>query len=485
MFNNFYARRAPLIILLTIILLGSAIATNLLEISTTRKLLRKKLIEKELPLVSEKIRSEIKLSLLPPILISKRMADNPLIREWAQGISRDKGKLLDYLKTVNKKSDALTAFIVAAKDSTYYNSEGNVYHEAESDPDAAWYFEFMKSGKPLDINSTLDPDPSEIPTVIIISRITDKDNNFIGAVGLKVKLVAVTQLLKKYKDILNRNIYFVDSEGKIITSSNTAQQALKNFYSIPEIKDTLKNIFANKANFFQYTDDNDSSMLVNSNYVDELDSWLFIEHTEDQALNIVNSVLSTRFLINISSIILTLLLVILTVNHFHKQLRRLATTDRLTGISNRQIFDYTLRQSIEKYHRSRNSFSLLIVDIDHFKNVNDTLGHLSGDTVLKGVSSQIKSSIRAADDLCRWGGEEFTILAHNCELNSAAELAEKIRRNIENAPIAESDKIPPITVSIGVAAVQPEDSADSLLNRADTALYNAKESGRNCIRSCN
>lgn len=159
-------------------------------------------------------------------------------------------------------------------------------------------------------------------------------------------------------------------------------------------------------------------------------------------------------------------------------LNNLATLDRLTQISNRFEFDKILGHSIEVARRYQRSFSILLLDIDHFKSVNDTFGHLVGDEVLKVFSDLLRKQIRQSDVVARWGGEEFIILLPDTPLPSAIKMAEALRQRIEINPF---DTVGNLTCSIGVAEFNSIEEADDLLHRADEKLYRAKHSGRNRV----
>jgi diguanylate cyclase (GGDEF)-like protein/PAS domain S-box-containing protein len=165
-----------------------------------------------------------------------------------------------------------------------------------------------------------------------------------------------------------------------------------------------------------------------------------------------------------------------------QELRRLATTDFLTGVANRRHFMERLELELERIRRFGRPAALLMVDLDHFKAVNDTHGHAVGDAVLRHFASLAQHRLRRIDLLGRLGGEEFAILLPGTERAGAREFAEAFRRQVEATP-AQSDKGPiPFTVSIGIADIDPIDAqADALLARADDRLYAAKQKGRNRV----
>jgi two-component system cell cycle response regulator len=163
------------------------------------------------------------------------------------------------------------------------------------------------------------------------------------------------------------------------------------------------------------------------------------------------------------------------------ELVKLSRCDKLTGIYNRHGFEEMATSVMSVAIRYREPLSLIIFDIDFFKNVNDTYGHVIGDHVLKNVAQIAAKTIRHSDLLCRWGGEEFVILSPKTALDDAAILAERIRLAIEQLDHEADDTTFRVTASFGVVTVEVEDSLDKIIQPADEALYRAKKKGRNRV----
>jgi diguanylate cyclase (GGDEF)-like protein len=161
-------------------------------------------------------------------------------------------------------------------------------------------------------------------------------------------------------------------------------------------------------------------------------------------------------------------------------IRVLATTDSLTGIANRREFSNSLDREIERAKRYGGILSLVMYDIDHFKRVNDTFGHDAGDQILKVLTEVVSDSIRTADFIARWGGEEFVVLTPQTDLEGAVALAEKLRLKVVDHSF---EKVGNITISLGVAEFHDGDDANTLFNKVDNALYKAKENGRNRVEA--
>lgn len=160
-----------------------------------------------------------------------------------------------------------------------------------------------------------------------------------------------------------------------------------------------------------------------------------------------------------------------------------ARTDPLTGLANRRHFDEQLRRVVAETDRFGGSCSLIMVDLDHFKSINDKLGHDAGDAVLKHVAQILKDAVRTVDLCARYGGEEIAVLLPQTAEQGATELAERLRASLESRPTRHGTEMIPVTASLGVATYpSPVPYGDWLLLAADRALYEAKSSGRNCVK---
>ncbi|MCG7897542.1 MAG: GGDEF domain-containing protein [Candidatus Thiodiazotropha lotti] len=157
-----------------------------------------------------------------------------------------------------------------------------------------------------------------------------------------------------------------------------------------------------------------------------------------------------------------------------------AFLDSLTGIKNRTAFDSNFNREIELNRRKNSELSLVVMDIDFFKRINDQYGHAVGDLVLKQVAKGVEETIRSSDALYRYGGEEFVVVLNGTDQLGARLLAERIRENIESLRI-ESLKNLQVTLSLGVSMMNEGDTAETLFKRADEALYVAKNQGRNQV----
>lgn len=168
---------------------------------------------------------------------------------------------------------------------------------------------------------------------------------------------------------------------------------------------------------------------------------------------------------------------------YHEEIYRLTTIDGLTQISNKRYLLETLEREVARAHRYRRPLSLVMFDLDHFKRINDTYGHLAGDYVLKQLASAVKQKIRREDIFARYGGEEFAIVLPEIDLEHAMAFAEKVRQVAETHDFRFENTRIEVTVSMGVATVGDEvRDMEALIKRADEHLYAAKSNGRNQVR---
>lgn len=179
-------------------------------------------------------------------------------------------------------------------------------------------------------------------------------------------------------------------------------------------------------------------------------------------------------------LLLSLIIVILSLFIFkqNRRLNELSLVDPLTGLYNRRAFAPKIRNEIDQFERYGTHLTILVIDVDHFKTINDTFGHDVGDKVLKEIAGLIRDYVRKTDFCVRWGGEEFVVLATSTQEDKALIMAQNLRIAIENHHFGIDQKV---TISIGLTSLEEGDEIESFIRKADKALYRAKQSGRNQI----
>ena len=394
-----------------------------------------------LPLTSDNIYSEIQRDLLRPILISSVMASDTFVRDWTLSGEEDSERIVAYLTEIQQQYDTITAFYVSDQSRRYYHPDGVLKSVAEDDPQDAWYFRVRDMREPFEVNVDTDTADRSRVSIFINYRVLDYSGRYIGATGVGLSVDAVTRLIDTYQARYNRTIYFVvDRQGNItLTGQNyTGANRLQNR---PAFAEVATQILSTPSTALTVTDDQDTTVYVNSRLVPEFDWYLIVEQTGAESATRLDSTLTLNLVL--SGIIMTLVLLAAHV---------------------------TLR-----------SYQRKLEDIDHFKQVNDTHGHLAGDVVLQQVATVLREQIRDSDTLCRWGGEEFVMLLDNCPTDEAITRAEKIRQAIRShtVPVGRAQIV--VTLSMGITNYHIGEPLDRFMARADAALYQAKEEGRDRV----
>ncbi len=474
--------KRKLITALFILLITGFATTALVNYQVSKTAIRESIVASELPLTSDNIYSEIQKDLIRPIFVSSMMASDTFLRDWALAGERDAGQIVKYLREVKVRYGAFTSFFVSERTRTYYQTEGVLKTVRPEEPRDAWYFRVREMKSPYEINVDPDLANQDALTIFINYRVPDYDGKFIGAAGVGLTVDAVRALINDYQQRYRRDIYFVDKQGNVVLFGSRTHVAGTNIKAVAGLDGIAGRILREGGGSFQYQS-RTGSHLLNVRLIPELDWYLFVERIEDEALANIRNTLYLNLAICIVITAIVLLATSLTINRYQSHLEAMATTDKLTGLANRQAFDLLVPQAINESHRTGAPLLAILVDIDHFKDVNDRLGHLAGDSVLKGIATAIKTALRKSDIVCRWGGEEFFIVLKETDETQGRVLAEKIRSAVESGAFRYEETVIPVTVSLGLAACAEGDTLDQLITRADKALYEAKQKGRNLVRS--
>ena len=471
------AKKQKLIWILTILLITGFLATSLASYFVSKESIRQEIMSYELPLTGDTVYSEIRNDFIKPVFISSMMANDTFLRDWVLGGEQDSKEITRYLKEIKDKYDAVTSFFVSEKSRTYYHADGVLKTINKEDPRDAWYFRVRSMTQDHEINVDPDLGNNDAMTIFINHRVYDYDGHFIGATGVGLTVTAVKSLIETYQRKYNRSIYFVDQDGVVVMSGQGANHG-KKITEMEGLAEISGGVLGGAEGSFSYEKAGQTVLLL-TRAVPELNWHLFVEQVEDDA----TAHLRRTLLANLGvCLVITLIVVLLTnyvVTLYQERLETMATTDNLTGLKNRHAFEFICEQALSEVDRSRIPVSAVIIDIDRFKKVNDRYGHLTGDRVIRRVGHCARANLRAADVLCRWGGEEYLVLLKDCALKDAYAIAEKVRKAVEAEVVSDGDHDLSVTVSVGVAQYRAGESRDALISRADKALFVAKKGGRN------
>jgi len=480
-----FQKKKRLVTFITVLLITGFLLTSLASYFISIASLRHQVTYSELPLTSDNIYSEIQRDLLRPLFISSLMASDTFLRDWVLNEEQSHDAIIRYLREIQTKYDTITAFFVSERTHNYYHPDGLVKQVTPDEDVDAWYFRVRDLKEDYEINVDSDMENDNVLTFFINYRVYDYQKNFIGVTGVGLTVNSMQKLIDRYQDKYNRDILFVDKNGNVKLSNyisspgNDAHHAAE-LYTLLQEQDLLTQITSNNSLSLQHKY-NDHQILLNSRFIEEFNWYLVVLQTE---LPGSGKLVKALFLnLAICAVISTVVLVLTnrTISFYQKDIETMATKDKLTGLYNRQALDMLFKQVLLDQDRHPTDLSLLLLDIDHFKQINDTHGHLAGDAALKHIADLITQRLREVDIVSRWGGEEFLIILKGCNTETATNKAEELRLGIMNNPLSFEKKSIECTASIGVAMYEQGDKSDDMINRADKAMYKAKEQGRNQV----
>ncbi|HEK1007690.1 TPA: GGDEF domain-containing protein [Pseudomonas putida] len=481
-----FSQRSLILTLLMLLACGF-LATSLLSYFASRSAIRDGIVNTELPLTSDTVYSEIQKDLIRPVLIASMMAQDTFLRDWVLAGEQDPQRVTRFLGEVMGKQDTFTSFFVSDRSLTYYQAKGVLKHVEAGTWRDAWYFRLRALKAPYEINVDLDMANHDSLTVFINYKVLDYQQRFIGATGVGLSVDAVVKLIDTYQRRYQRSVFFTDAKGKVLLSGSNggphgllAGQPLRDN---PGLDELLEQGPVPAEGSHEYKDSEGHSHFLNVRHLPELDWYLLVDKRETGALDRVRHSLYLNLAICAMITLVVLSLLHAMLRRHQASIEALATLDSLTGLPNRRSFDLLAAQALQEAQRDCAPLVALLIDLDHFKALNDTHGHLAGDEVLRQFANVLQGSLRQSDILCRWGGEEFIVLLRETEGRQALDVAEKIRRRSEQLTFSYDEQPLRLTTSIGLSGLQPGDTLHALLTRADRALYRAKQAGRNRVCS--
>ena len=476
--------RHKLIVLITAILLLGFLAVSLLTYRSSKQSIRQAIIINELPLTSDSINSKIQEELLESIETSSMMASNTFLKDWVTSGEEDEASIKQYLIETKRQSHALASYFISEKTRNYYSSDAKTKKVIENTEADSWYFKVRSANKPYELFIERNARYGNQLAIFVNYRMFDQANQYIGVVGVGIAYNKAQKLLESYEKRFKHKVYFVDKNGIIMLASDQDRPLGADIDNLLGIKDihfnpnNLANINIEDNKIHRY-ELGERAQNVIVRYVPELNWYLIAEKSETDALTGITRSLYQNLLL---CLFITALVVVLTytaLKRYHFEVESAAAIDKLTNLPNRKAFDIGISVLLNDSQRHKTTLGLMLLDLDHFKAINDTYGHLAGDYVLTETAETLRSTIRSEDFICRWGGEEFVIVVRDCDEQHLMLLAEKIRAAIEAADYTFKGTSIAVTTSLGVATRIGGEYIDHMIYRADKALYRAKHAGRN------
>lgn len=468
---------------ISVLLVAGFLATGLGSYLVSRDAVQRGIAEHALPLTGDAVYAEIQADILRPTIIASMMANDSFVRDWLLDGEKDDAQLVHYLDDIKRKYGAMTSFLVSERSRKYYYADGTLKLIDENDPRDRWFF--RAKGMQRSFVAEIDADAADrgALTVFINYRILDKDGAFLGVTGVGVRVDALAARLDGYQARFGRRVFFVDTKGNVVLAGAAAPQLRGAIGALPGLRDIAGPLLhaTDKPVRLEYRLDG-APMFVNARFVPELGWYLVVEQNAAAEVRPMQHVFAINLAISAGVTLLILALTLFTVNRYRRRLERMAGTDALTGLLNRQAFEIVFRQSALEAERSGRPLSAILFDIDFFKQVNDSHGHVAGDNVLRAIAQIARDTVRDADIVTRWGGEEFVILLKECALEQAVAIAEKLREAVDRHDFSAIAPDHHITISLGVAQCGLQEPPTGFFTRTDQALYKAKANGRNRLQ---
>lgn len=456
----------PLLLLLS---MGISFANYRVAMNSTELQLKKQ----SLPLSIDNIYTEIQKQIIEPYLVSSMMANDTFVLDWLQKDEHNTAAIEKYLESIKNKYGMLVSFLVSEKTHNYYTQDGYIETVVPTKETNKWYFAFKRSQKSSEINIDFNDKLANDLVMFINFKMFDEQFHYLGATGVGIEISYVQEMLKRFKVKYHLNVGFLDAKGNSIF-----QQAHMKKFTIP--KRYYEQIFSKEPQSFEYQQDG-SYFIVNTKYIRELDIYLIVKAKVDDFTQEAKHILYLSLTLSMALSLIIALILVRLIHNYNKKIEHLAEFDELTNLPNRKHFHRTFKYAFNLAQREHKPLALMFIDIDNFKNINDTLGHDVGDTVLQKFAKILETNIRKTDLIARWGGEEFVIAFVGADLNSAKELAEKIRIKVKNSSLFLHLLNEPLTISAGVIEVLENETFEAALTRADKAMYTSKTNGKNRV----
>jgi len=475
-------KKVGLLSLIGTLLLVGFLVTSLASYLVSRNLVRQTLIDQGLPLTGDTIYAELQRDLLGPATISSVMANDIFVREWLLSGEQDIDAITRYLAGIRSTYGAVASFLVSQEKAVYYYSGGVLKRLSPDDERDAWFYRPRDFSRAYEINVDIDPSNADAMTLFVDYKIFDFEGGFLGLTGIGFTLDSFSRVIDSAQQRFNRTIYFINTPGYVVASGSdefSRSGSLRDHSDISGIVDRMLNATPRPVSL-HYRNER-GRVAVNSRYIPELRWYLVVEQEESAEVLPLKRLLLINLLIGAAIMLVVMGCTFFVLNRFRSRLEKAAATDPMTGLLNRQAFGIVFRQAVVEQSRRGGPMSVMLLDIDRFKQINDTFGHVTGDQVICHVADHLRRGLREMDVISRWGGDEFFILLKHCPAERAREIAEGLCRIIRTSPLQDDPKPCALTVSIGVAGYRTGESISDVFARADKGLYAAKASGRNGV----
>lgn len=464
---------------ISLIILAGFIGTVWISHQTYKTILEDD-IENISKLSSSNIYNEINNELTKPLFVSQTMANDSFLKQWLYDEKENSAddssarQLQEYLHAYRMKYQYDAVYMISAKSNIYYYFDGvNKIVSPENEHDH-WYYDFLESGESYCLNIDSDEVNHGELTIFVDCRIEDSDGKLLGVTGVGLKMSRLQQLLAEHERDYDLQAFLIDNSGQIQACTDSTKIGTVNLFNDSQLSELQEPILSNQETMEMhwYPKDQMNNCII-TRYIENLNWYLVVQKNNYAIRSSFQNLVRKDFLLITFLLALLLSLTAFIVRQYDKRMARILNTDTLTGLPNQQSFS----DDFSRFAEREKDFVLFLFDVDHFKEVNDTKGHLFGNEILASIAAIAREDIGEFGSVARWGGDEFIGIIYAPQ-EKADELLCQIQKNIMQKCTC---VIPPVTISIGATQSRKGASLDDLILEADQALYAAKKQGRNLL----
>ncbi len=450
--------------------------------TTSYQQLAEKHLENIISLADQDISNHIENSMSKPVMVSKTMANDEFLKTWLLSEPQNTGdnayidQLYCYLKTYQLKYDYTTVFCISEQTGNYYYQDGLNKTLSKDDEHDIWYYNFTASSHEYDLEVDTNEVSNNSVTVFVNFRVEGDDGRLLGVIGVGLQASFIEDTIRSYEKNYDLSVYIINVGG----AENSFTGGTDIFVDqdmLPEYTGIKESIMLNKSGESEmqwFTSGGERKCLI-TKYDDTLGWFLILE----MKTNSISRSFQERIQSNIFFMLISLAACIIVTTavflNYNKRIVTMENTDELTGLSNRKLFSEQYPAFVRKHSEQKKT--LFMLDIDHFKEVNDMHGHIFGNAVLAMVANELQNAIDGYGIAARWGGDEFIGI-----LTVSPEEAQRILRQlIDVLKGKKKDGDHSVTASAGIAGISENLNMDQVIKNADEALYCSKKNGRDRI----
>jgi diguanylate cyclase (GGDEF)-like protein len=410
------------------------------------------------------------------------MANDEFLKGWFSQEPENTGsdayleQLYSYLKTYQEKYGYTTVFCISEQTGNYYYQDGLNKTISKDDEHDIWYYNFTDSGHEYDIEVDTNETTSNSITVFVNFRVESSDGRLLGVVGVGLQVDSIEATIRSYEKDYGLSVYIINIGGSknSFTGDTDIFVGEGDLMERTGITEKIELDESGESKMQWFTSGDERKCLI-TQYNQTLSWYLVLEKDTSSISSAFEERIKSSVLFMLVSLAACIMVTTLVFINYNQRIVRMENTDELTGLPNRKLFFRQYSRFVRTHRESKKT--LFMLDIDHFKSINDTHGHLFGNAILAMVGKGLQSAIAGYGIAARWGGDEFLGV-----LSVEPEEARRILgRYMELLNNEEKDAQYRVTVSVGIAGIDGKQNMEQMIKKADEALYRSKESGRNRI----